>query len=82
MTRSKQLTKGDVLLQVGNEVKVTTLALGIISLVLDSSYSLALNDCLYVPNIIKNIIFISILCLSSVSFVVHLMFVVFDDEKL
>ena len=61
LVRSRKLNKDEVILRVGNRAKVTELAVGTYCLAMPSGKSIFLNNCYYVPNIIKNIISISVL---------------------
>ena len=66
LQRSKTLAKGEVNLRVGNGAKVAALAVGTYYLSLPSGLILELENCLYVPAICKNIIFVS--CLDKIGF--------------
>ena len=58
---SRELTKGEVDLRVGNGAKVAALAVGTYVLTLPSGLHLELSNCYYVPAISRNIISISCL---------------------
>ena len=61
MTRSKKLNKDEASLWLGNGASVVVVAIGTVYLVLESGIKLDLNDCFYVPDIIKNIISVLVL---------------------
>ena len=67
MPRSRKLLKGDMILRMGNGAKVAAEAIGDVKLELGDS-SLYLNDCLYVPSLIKNIISIPVLDSEGIEF--------------
>ncbi|KAK8662746.1 hypothetical protein V6N13_024637 [Hibiscus sabdariffa] len=60
------LAKGDVDLRVGNGARVVALAVGTCVLSLPSGLVLNLENCYFVPNLTKNIIFVS--CLDKIGF--------------
>ena len=53
---SRRLGLDEVILQMGNEVKVTALAVEFCSLSLPTELVIELSNCYYIPNIRKNII--------------------------
>src|SRR5262249_20271769 len=59
LTNKRRLGKKEVEMRMGNGALVTAKAVGTAHLTLPSGHSLELNDCFYVPDIIKNIISIS-----------------------
>lgn len=62
LKESRRLSRGQESLRVGNGARVAALAVGTCYLTLSSGYVLSLQDCLFVPNIVRNIISISALC--------------------
>ncbi len=56
---SRTLAKGELDLRVKNGAKVAALAIGVYSLTLPTGLVLELEDCYYVPTIIRNIISVS-----------------------
>ena len=59
LTSKQKLRKGEVELSMGNDARVATVVLGVVNLELPSIYYLSLEECYYVPSIIKNIISVS-----------------------
>lgn len=66
---SRRLSKGEVTLRVGNGANVAALAIGTCCLTLPSRSSLELSGCLYIPEVIRNIISISVLSKQGFRFV-------------
>ncbi|MBY3556037.1 hypothetical protein HGI15_22115, partial [Modestobacter lapidis] len=56
---SRQLGRDQVSLQVGNGANVAALAVGTCDLTLPSGHVLKLEDCLYMPGIVRNIVSVS-----------------------
>ena len=61
LTNRRKLSSGKVELRLGNGAKVATPTVGTVNLKLPSGHMLSLNNCLYVPSLIKNIISVSCL---------------------
>ncbi|KAI3461602.1 hypothetical protein Pfo_018265 [Paulownia fortunei] len=61
MARSRKLDGGETVLRMGNRARVAALAIRTVNLALENGYVIVLNNCLFVPNIIKNIISILVL---------------------
>ncbi|VFQ76223.1 unnamed protein product [Cuscuta campestris] len=68
LKQSRRLARGEIELRVGNGAPVAALAIGTYSLVLPSGLMFELNDCLYVPEISRNIISVS--CLDKSGFII------------
>ena len=66
LRNSRKLTKGESDLQVRNGARVAAVAMGTYVLYLLSGLCLNLDDCFYVPALIKNIIFV--FCLNKERF--------------
>ena len=65
--KSKQkLRKGEVELRMGNDARVAVVALGVVNLKLPSGDYLSLEECHYVPSIVKNITLVS--CLDKMGY--------------
>ena len=62
LRNSRRLRHGEVDLRMGNGAKLAVLCVGTYSLVLSNGLVLDLEDCVYVPSLVKNIISISSLC--------------------
>ena len=62
LRNSMRLRLGEIDLRMGNGEKLAALCLGICSLVLPNGLVLDLEDCVYVPSLVKNIISICSLC--------------------
>ena len=62
----RKLRKGEVELRMGNSARVAAVALGVVNLMLPSRDYLSLEECHYVPSIVKNIISIS--CLDKMGY--------------
>ena len=65
-TSKRKLRKGEVELRMGNDARVAVVALGVVNLKLPSGYDLSLEECHYVPSIVKNIISVS--CLDKMGY--------------
>ncbi|KAL0416541.1 UNVERIFIED_CONTAM: Retrovirus-related Pol polyprotein from transposon TNT 1-94 [Sesamum latifolium] len=61
LERSKKLSRDEVVLKLGDGKAVAAEAVGIVHLVVSDQVRIELKDCYYVPGMIKNIIFISLL---------------------
>ena len=61
LTSKQKLRKGEVELRMGNGAGVAALTLGVVNLKLSSGDYLSLEECYYVPSIVKNIISVSCL---------------------
>ncbi|KAG6476294.1 hypothetical protein ZIOFF_065533 [Zingiber officinale] len=61
ITRSKRLKEGETFLRLGNRARVAAKAMGDITLILSNAFKLYLRDVLFIPDLVKNIISISIL---------------------
>ena len=61
LSRSRKLNKGEIVLRVGNGAKVAALAVGTYCLALPTGKSISLNNCYFVPVLIRNIISIPML---------------------
>ncbi|KAL0394790.1 UNVERIFIED_CONTAM: hypothetical protein Slati_4445200 [Sesamum latifolium] len=61
LERSRKLSRDEVVLKLGDGKAVTAEAVGIVHLVVSDQVRTELKDCYYVPSMIKNIIFISLL---------------------
>ena len=59
VTSKRKLRKGKVELRMGNDARVVVVALGVVNLKLSSRDYLSLEECHYVPSIVKNIISVS-----------------------
>ena len=71
LRKSRTLAKGEVELRVGNGARVVAVVVGTYSLPLPSGLILELNNCYYVPAIIKNIISIPVLDNEGFSFTIE-----------
>ncbi|KAL3633507.1 hypothetical protein CASFOL_022269 [Castilleja foliolosa] len=70
MTRSRRLEVGETYLRMGNGARVAAEAIGTVYIsIYDSSYSVVLNNCLYVPTLIRNLISIPVLDNKGFTFV-------------
>ena len=67
LTSKRKLRKGEVELMMGNDARVTDVALGVVNLKLLSGDYLSLEECHYVPSIVKNIISVS--CLDKMGYI-------------
>ncbi|CAA0827628.1 cysteine-rich RLK (RECEPTOR-like protein kinase) 8, partial [Striga hermonthica] len=70
MARSRKLEHDETILRTGNGARVAALAVGTVNLVMNGGNCLSLNNCLYVPEIIKNIISIPVLDREGYKFVI------------
>ena len=59
LTSKRKMKKGKVELMMGNGARVAAVVLGVVNLKLPSEDYLSLEECHYVPNIVKNIISVS-----------------------
>jgi len=77
----RQLAKGDVDLRVGNGARVAAVSVGTYVIRLPSGLELCLNNCYFVPQLTKNIIFVSVLDSEGFSFMIknHTLTLSFDD---
>ena len=66
LTSKRKLRKGEVELRIGNGARVAAMALGVVNLKLPSGDYLSLEECHYVPSIVKNIISVS--CLDKMGY--------------
>ena len=66
LTSKRKLRKGEVELRMGNVAIVAAVALGVVNLKLPSGDYLSLEECNYVPSIVKNIISVS--CLDKMGY--------------
>ena len=66
LTSKRKLRKGEVELRVGNNARVAAVALGVLNLKLPFGDYLSLEECHYVPSIVKNIISVS--CLDKMGY--------------
>ena len=66
MVDKRKLRKGEVELRMGNGARVVVVALGVVNLKLPSGDYLSLEECHYVPRIVKNIISVS--CLDKMGY--------------
>ena len=66
LTSKRKLRKGEVELRMGNGARVATVALGVVNLKPPSGDYLSLEECHYVPSIVKNIISVS--CLDKMGY--------------
>ena len=57
--KSRLLKKREVILYVGNGALVEPLAIGIAFITLNFGHVLTLKDCLYLPNVFRNVVSIS-----------------------
>ncbi|KAA3479897.1 polyprotein [Gossypium australe] len=80
LTRSGQLKKGEVYLQVGNGVRLAALAVGSYELTLPSGLLLDLNNGFYVPSISRNTISDVFRPLSSIDRGGYKYFITFTDD--
>ena len=62
LKRSRRLKQGEVSLRVGNGAMVAASAIGTFFLKMTSGHVISLNDCLFVPSAVRNIVSISCLC--------------------
>ena len=72
---TRRLADGEIYLWLGDTTKVAARALGEVSLHFGGNKVLILKDCLYVPNIKRNLIFIS--CLACNGFLLYLIRILF-----
>ena len=61
LTRKQKLRKGEVKLRMKNDTRVAIVSLGVVNLKLPSKGCLSLEECHYIPSIVKNIISVSCL---------------------
>ena len=66
LTSKRKLRKGEVEKRMGNGARVLVVALGVVNLKLPSGDYLSLEECHYVPSIVKNIISVS--CLDKMGY--------------
>ena len=71
----RRLAEGEIYLWLGDMSKVATVAVGVVSLVFPNSKILVLDDCLYVPNVRRNLISISCLLCNEFSAIFNKKFV-------
>ncbi|KAL0347922.1 UNVERIFIED_CONTAM: hypothetical protein Sangu_1020000 [Sesamum angustifolium] len=71
LQRSRKLSKGEVVLRLGDGKVVIAEAVGIISLVFSDRVRLELKDCYFVPRMIKNIISIPLLDNAGFEFLIN-----------
>ena len=65
---SRRLKQGEVSLRVGNGAMVAASAIGTFFLKMTSGHVISLNDCLFVPSAVRNIVSISCLCKDNYEF--------------
>ena len=66
LTSKRKLRKGEVELRMGNDARVAAMTLGVVNLKLPSKDYIYLEECHYVPSIVKNIISVS--CLEKMGY--------------
>ncbi|KAL0289650.1 UNVERIFIED_CONTAM: hypothetical protein Scaly_2544000 [Sesamum calycinum] len=59
--RSRKLTKNEMILRLGNDKAIVVEIVGLVELTIDHHVRVVLNDCFYIPNMIKKIILILVL---------------------
>ncbi|KAL0402086.1 UNVERIFIED_CONTAM: hypothetical protein Slati_4238500, partial [Sesamum latifolium] len=69
--RSRMLCKDEMILRLGDGNAVTAEAVGSLSLVISDHIQIELKDCYYVPSMIKNIIFITVLGNDGYAFMIN-----------
>ena len=70
LKRSRTLGEDEVILLVGNRARVVVVAVGSFSLHMPTGRTIILNNCYYVPSILRNIVSIPMLDLDGFSFIV------------
>ncbi|KAL8118599.1 hypothetical protein AgCh_016205 [Apium graveolens] len=67
---SRTLEKDEVILRMGNGARVAAISVGSFSLHLPTGKTIILNNCYYVPSIVRNIVSIPMLDLDGFSFII------------
>ncbi|KAL8090283.1 hypothetical protein AgCh_039668 [Apium graveolens] len=67
---SRTLEKDEVILRMGNGARVAAISIGSFSLHMPTGKTIILNNCYYVPSIVRNIVFIPMLDLDAFSFII------------
>ncbi|KAL8091815.1 hypothetical protein AgCh_034175 [Apium graveolens] len=67
---SRTLEKDEVILRMGNGARVTAISVGSFSLHMPTGKTIILNNCYYVPSIVRNIVSIPMLDLDGFSFII------------
>ena len=52
----KRLAKGEIYLLMGDTSRVTVVAVGVVTLLFEGGKKLVLSDCLYVPDVRRNLV--------------------------
>ena len=68
LKRSRRLKQGEVSLRVGNRAMIVASAIGTFFFKMSSRHVISLNDCLFVPSAVRNIVSISCLCKDNYEF--------------
>ena len=71
LRRSRTLEEEEVILRMGNRARVAAEAVGSFDLHMPTGKTIILNNCYFVPSIVRNIISIPMLDLAGFSFVIQ-----------